>query len=325
MQARPRAGHEDMHLDKTGRIGRRRPFCPRATSPGIGQLTAGPAAAPFTPISGDQTGSSGLVFGRSTATAARDVAAHADRANGVNLDDPRQVLWVLLDHTSRPADEAIPGSTAAMAGEWHTTDNEPFTRILRAEHDAARPRAGQRQKRWRCSKLCSAQRLPDPAGLPPASRGREHPRELPSGPSPTNAVERRDGSGVGLRQGVEVVLSGLDTAVPEAFLDDLEVSSAREEPRRVSVAKVVNADVEVKLCHLQGGQPHLLAEPVTWDVAVGGHDTASTWLVLAFRAASPSIVRVCVPAMLAVTPPGRVTLSCAVRVPITGGVRLGES
>ena len=48
---------------------------------------------------------------------------------------------------------------------------------------------------------------------------------------------------------VEVPLCCGDARVAQAFLDDLQVSAAGEEPRCMSVAKVVNAHVSDYICH----------------------------------------------------------------------------
>lgn len=46
----------------------------------------------------------------------------------------------------------------------------------------------------------------------------------------TDPIERHNGRLVGFRQRVQVLLGGLDAAVSESFLDDLEVGAASKKP-----------------------------------------------------------------------------------------------
>ena len=88
---------------------------------------------------------------------------------------------------------------------------------------------------------------------------------------------------VGVGEGVEVLLGGLDLGVAHAVHDGLEVGAAGEEPGGVGVAQVVDADVEVDAAGLDGGQPDAGAEGVAGDrgaVAGGEQQVVGTEFVL---------------------------------------------
>src|SRR5437879_3498199 len=67
----------------------------------------------------------------------------------------------------------------------------------------------------------------------------------------------------------------------QAFLDDLEVSSAGEEPGGVGVAQVMDTGLEAEVSGVTCRIPAVLAEPVRGDVRVGVDDARLAWVVLA--------------------------------------------
>ena len=71
--------------------------------------------------------------------------------------------------------------------------------------------------------------------------------------------------GVGVGQGVEVSLGGGDLGVAHPVHDGFEVGTAGEQPGGMSVAEVMDADVEVDSGDLDGGQPDAGAEGVPRD------------------------------------------------------------
>jgi hypothetical protein len=82
-------------------------------------------------------------------------------------------------------------------------------------------------------------------------------------------VEGREVLGVGVGEGVEVLLGGGDLGVAHAVHDGLEVGAAGEQPGGVGMAQVVNADVEVDSRRGDGRQPDAGAEGVTRDRVPG--------------------------------------------------------
>ena len=75
------------------------------------------------------------------------------------------------------------------------------------------------------------------------NEGQRHPS---ASPSPLNSSQRLKRQLLGIGQGVQVLLGGLDLAVPEAVHDGLEVGAAGEQPGCVGVAQVVHPDVEAE-------------------------------------------------------------------------------
>jgi len=65
------------------------------------------------------------------------------------------------------------------------------------------------------------------------------------GASLADAVECGEVLVVGVREGVEVFLGGGDLSVSHAVHDGFEVGASGQEPGRVRMAEVVDADVEV--------------------------------------------------------------------------------
>ena len=83
--------------------------------------------------------------------------------------------------------------------------------------------------------------------------------------SPGDSVECTEVSLVGVGEGVEVFLGGLDLGVAESVHHALEVGAAGQEPGGVGVAEVVDADVEVDAAGFDGREPDVGAEAVAGD------------------------------------------------------------
>lgn len=125
-------------------------------------------------------------------------------------------------------------------------------------------------------------RLAPPAQLNPFA---ERPSSSVGAAAAANFVEGGEGGVVRVVEGVEVALGGGDGSVTEAFLDDLKVGAAGQEPGCVGVAEVVDADLGVQV-GFQGGLPDPVAEPVGGDVAVGLPAAGFARVVLAVDAAA---------------------------------------
>lgn len=138
-------------------------------------------------------------------------------------------------------------------------------------------------------------------------------------------VEGGEGGVVGVIEGVQVALGGGDRSMPEAFLDDLEVGAAGQEPGCVGVAEVVDADLEVQVGLLEGGLPDPVAEPVGGDVAVGFAAAGFARVVLAVGAAAGPVFGEGSSAVVAATFGGVVGAQRAVPVSASLGVLLGPA
>jgi len=79
---------------------------------------------------------------------------------------------------------------------------------------------------------------------------------------PTDPVEGGEVLGLGIGEGVEVLLSGGDLGVPHPVHDGSEVGASGDQSGRVSVAHVVDPDVEVHARRGDGGPPDPGAEGV---------------------------------------------------------------
>ena len=86
-----------------------------------------------------------------------------------------------------------------------------------------------------------------------------------SGGRVADAVEGGEVLGVGVGEGVEVLLGGGDLGMTHAVHHRLEVGAAGEQPGGVGVAQVVDADVEVDARGGDGGSPDPGAEGVPGD------------------------------------------------------------
>jgi len=82
----------------------------------------------------------------------------------------------------------------------------------------------------------------------------------------------------GVGECVEVFLGGLDEGVAHAVHDGAEVGAAGEQPGRMGVSEIVDADVEVDPGGLHSGRPHVAAEGVPRDrgALAGGEDQVSS-------------------------------------------------
>ncbi len=79
---------------------------------------------------------------------------------------------------------------------------------------------------------------------------------------------------VGVTQGVEVLLGGLDLGVTHPLHDRGKVRAAGQKPGGVSVPQVVHPDREVDTRCLDGGEPDPGAEgvPRDWRTGAGGEE-----------------------------------------------------
>ena len=80
-----------------------------------------------------------------------------------------------------------------------------------------------------------------------------------------DAFERVEVLLIRIREGVEVLLSGLDLCVTHAVHDALQIRAAGEQPGCVRVTEVVDADGEVDTAGRDGREPDVGAEAVAGD------------------------------------------------------------
>ena len=112
--------------------------------------------------------------------------------------------------------------------------------------------------------------------------------------------------------------------MPQPLLDDRQVGAAREEPRGVGVAQVVDPDANPGIRCFEGRQPDVVAEPPAGDAPIRIDGPRSSGRVRSADASIRSVDGKRSPAVGAPALARRVGAERPMPVPATGVIRLGQ-